>query len=161
MPPYGNSAVVQVGWLINTIPVSMRLANRLPSATSRVKTEPPKPKSESLASATASSSFLTRKNSQPARRILSPNRFLLQSAQHYLTEHCAGVLQTADNQISGCYYGLKQTHPASKAKTGKGTLNHNTIKTTENPRNVFAITVSQKFHISISHLLWKRQSGYK
>jgi hypothetical protein len=28
MPPYGNSAVVQVGWLINTIPVSMRLANR-------------------------------------------------------------------------------------------------------------------------------------
>src|ERR1035438_1160234 len=45
------------------MPVFTRLATRLPRATSLVKTEPPNPKSESLASATASSSFLTRKKS--------------------------------------------------------------------------------------------------
>src|SRR6188768_3629149 len=45
------------------MPVSTRLATRLPRATSLVKTEPPNPNSESLASATASSSFLTRKKS--------------------------------------------------------------------------------------------------
>jgi len=54
MPPNGRSVVVQVGWLMNTMPVSMRLATRLPRATFLVKTEPPNPKSESLASATAS-----------------------------------------------------------------------------------------------------------
>src|ERR1700722_11750228 len=43
------------------MPVSTRLATRLPRAMSLVNTEPPNPKSESLASATASSSFLTRK----------------------------------------------------------------------------------------------------
>ncbi len=45
------------------MPVSMRLATRLPRATSCVKTAPPKPNSESLARAIASSSFLTRKSS--------------------------------------------------------------------------------------------------
>src|ERR1039458_8666534 len=52
MPPNGRSGVVQVGWLTNTMPASMRLATRLPRAISLVKTDPPNPKSESLASAT-------------------------------------------------------------------------------------------------------------
>src|ERR1035437_8529344 len=63
MPPNGRSGVVQVGWLTNTMPASMRLATRLPRAISLVKTDPPNPKSESLASATASSSLLTRNRS--------------------------------------------------------------------------------------------------
>ena len=36
---------------MNTMPVSIRLATRFPRATSRVKIEPPNPKSESLARA--------------------------------------------------------------------------------------------------------------
>ena len=48
---------------MNIMPVSTRLATRLPRAMSLVKTEPPRPKSESLASAIAASSSLTRKNS--------------------------------------------------------------------------------------------------
>src|ERR1035441_11019474 len=63
MPPNGRSGVVQVGWLTNTMPASIRLATRLPRAMSLVKTDPPNPKSESLASATASSSLLTRNRS--------------------------------------------------------------------------------------------------
>src|ERR1017187_974737 len=63
MPPNGRSGVVQVGWLTNTMPASMRLATRLPRAISLVKTDPPNPKSETLASATASSSLLTRNRS--------------------------------------------------------------------------------------------------
>jgi len=63
MPPNGSSGSDQSMLLMNIIPVSTRLAMRLPLAVSFVKTEPPRPKSESLASAIASSSFLTRKNS--------------------------------------------------------------------------------------------------
>src|SRR5271163_3256332 len=45
------------------MPVSTWPATRLPRATSLVNTQPPKPKSESLASATAAFSSLTRKKS--------------------------------------------------------------------------------------------------
>ncbi len=48
MRPNGSSAVVHVGRLMNIMPVSL------------VKTGPPRPKSESLAKATAASSSLTK-----------------------------------------------------------------------------------------------------
>ncbi len=47
--------------LTNIMPVSTRLATRLPRASSRVKTDPPRPKSESLANSIAAASSLTRK----------------------------------------------------------------------------------------------------
>ncbi len=40
MPPNGNSASVQSMLLMNIMPVSTRLATRLPRATSWVQTEP-------------------------------------------------------------------------------------------------------------------------
>ena len=46
MPPNGSSASDQSMLLMNIIPVSTRLATRLPRAMSLVKTEPPRPKSE-------------------------------------------------------------------------------------------------------------------
>src|SRR5580658_9653963 len=63
MPPNGSSASDQSMLLMNIMPVSTWLATRLPRAMLLVKTEPPNPKSESLASAMAASSSLTRKNS--------------------------------------------------------------------------------------------------
>ncbi len=78
MPPNGDSASDQEMLLMNIMPVSTRLAARLPRARSLVKTEPPNPKSKSLASAIAASSSLTlaeehrdrAKELVPERRIL-------------------------------------------------------------------------------------------
>jgi hypothetical protein len=54
------SAFTMVGWFTYTIPVSISRATRLPRSVSLVKTDPPRPKGESLATAIASASSRTR-----------------------------------------------------------------------------------------------------
>jgi hypothetical protein len=82
--------------LMNIIPVSTRLATRLPRATSLVKTEPPRPKSESLASAMAAASSLTRKKQRDrAEELVAEGRIVrLDVGQDRRLHERAGTIDT-------------------------------------------------------------------
>ena len=54
MPPNGSSGRDSAGWLMNTMPLSMRSATRRARSRSSENTEPPSPYGESLASVIAS-----------------------------------------------------------------------------------------------------------
>src|SRR5262249_31029950 len=58
-PPKGSSGAVHAGWLMNTMPLSIRLATRRPRSTSPVNTEAPRPNGVALASSIASASVST------------------------------------------------------------------------------------------------------
>ena len=57
--PNGLSGAVLAGWLMNTMPVSIRMATSRPRSVSRVNTDAPSPNGVAFASATASSSVST------------------------------------------------------------------------------------------------------